>query len=345
MLPMLDMWTDVFAVVGTYGTGTEAGEYALCMPEWKGKLPEGVKRINVSTSMFWILGRTQTNGPKDYDYVHKIQDGYKIVPLSSYGKPYKAPFTKDATIDDITPPLTQVEKMDAKSYFTYALALMKKYPPHITDMVMVSRMKRIGLDPERFDYDKLPDNVKAALEKTPKLGHKKMRGYMPYLGYNANGWQMITKSIGVYGNDYLQRAVINLIGLGANPYYQAIYPINITDENGNAPEGSKKYVLHFDKENLPPVDAFWSVTMYDEDGFTVPNPLKRYAIGDRDDLKFNKDGSLDLYLQHESPGKDKESNWLPAPASGKLGLTMRLYAPKQSVLDGEWAPPFVKEVK
>ncbi len=345
MLPTLDMWTDVFSVVGTYGTGTDAGEYAYCMPEWKGELPKGVKRIDVPTSMFWILGRTQTNGPKDYAYINKIQDGFKIVPLSSYGKEYKPPFKKDPTVDDKTPPLTQVEKMDGKTYFTYAMKLMKQYPPHITDMVMVNRMQRIGLTPENFDFDKLPADVKEALDHAAKTGHDEMRAYMPRLGYDANGWQMLTKSIGVYGNDYLQRATVNLIGLGANPYEQAIYPLNIVDKDGKAPEGGKKYVMHFDKDQLPPVEAFWSITMYDEEGFHVDNALKRFAIGDRDELKYNEDGSLDIYMQHESPGKEKESNWLPAPAKGKLGITMRLYAPKQSVLDGEWKPPFIEEVK
>jgi hypothetical protein len=156
---------------------------------------------------------------------------------------------------------------------------------------------------------------------------------------------MIVKSIGVYGNDYLQRATIALIGLGANPYDQAVYPLNIVDENGKVPTGGKKYVLHFDKNSIPPVDAFWSLTMYDEQGFQVANPINRFAIGDRDAIKFNKDGSLDIYIQHTSPGKDKESNWLPSPAKGQLGMTLRLYAPKQSVLDGTWAPPYVKEVK
>ena len=345
LLPTLDMWTDVFSVVGTYATGTKAGEYAYCLPEWKGELPKGVTRINVPTSTFWILGRTQTNGPKDYEYINKIQDGFKVVPLSYYGKEYKVPFKKDPSIDDVTPPLTQVEKMDAKAYFTYAMELMKKYPPHVTDMAMVERMKRIGLTAENFNYDALPENVKNALAKTPELGHKKMRSYLPNLGYNANGWQIMTKSIGVYGNDYLQRATINLLGLGANPAEQAIYPLNITDKNGKAPVAEKKYVMHFEKDDLPPVEGFWSITMYDVDGFTVPNDLKRYAIGDRDGVKYNKDGSLDIYLQHESPGKEKESNWLPAPAKGKLGITMRLYGPKDAVLDGEWKPPYLEEVK
>ena len=347
MLPMLDMWTDVFAVVGTFANGTQAGTYALCMPRWQGTLPKGVKRIDAPTSLFWILGRTQTNGPKDYKYIHKIQDGFKVTPLSYYksGKTYRPSFKKDSSIDDVTPPLEQVEKMDAKTFFTYAMKLMQKYPPHITDTVMVNRMERIGLQAANFHYDALPQNVKKALEPTPKAGHKAMRAYLPKLGYNANGWQMITKSIGVYGNDYLQRATVNLIGLGANPYEQAIYPLNITDKNGKVPVGGKKYLMHFDKDAIPPVEAFWSITMYDEDGFQVANELNRFAIGDRDPLRYNKDGSLDIYMQPTSPGKEKESNWLPAPKSGNLGITMRLYAPKQNVLDGEWKPPFIEEAQ
>jgi hypothetical protein len=225
------------------------------------------------------------------------------------------------------------------------MALMQKHPAHITDMVMLSRMQRLGLDPQNFDYDKLPKETQKALEEAAKISHDEMKKYMPKLGTNANGWQMIVKSIGVYGNDYLQRATIALIGLGANPYDQAVYPLNIVDANGKVPVGEKKYVLHFDKANIPPVDAFWSLTMYDEEGFQVANPINRFAIGDRDNLKFNADGSLDIYIQHTSPGKEKESNWLPSPAKGNLGMTLRLYAPKQPVLDGTWVPPYVQEVQ
>ena len=345
MMPMLDMWTDVFAVVGTYGTGTDAGEYAVCLPEWQGTLPKGVKRINAPTSMFWILGRTQTNGPKDYPYIHKIQNQYRLTPLSRYGKTFKPAFRKDPTVDEETPPLVQVGKMGGKAYFSYAMALMKRYPPHITDMVMVSRMSRIGLVPENFNYDRLSADVRKALDRAARNGYREMRRYIPFLGQDVNGWQMTTKSIGVYGNDYLQRATINLIGLGANPYEQAIYPLNTHDRNGKPPMGGKKYVMHFTRKDLPPVEAFWSITMYDEEGFQVANQLNRFALGDRDELKFNPDGSLDIYIQHASPGKDKEANWLPSPASGKLGITMRLYAPKQRVLDGQWKPPYIEEVK
>ena len=346
MLPLLDMWTDVFAVIGTYGTGTKANSFAIAMPGWKGELPKGVERVNAPTPFVWVLGRTQTNGPKDYSYIHKIQDGFKLTPLSAWGEKYKpAPFKKDPAVDDVTPPLKQVAKMSGKKFFTYAMELMKTNPPHITDMVMLNRMKRIGLTPENFDFDKLPQATQEALNHAAKISHDEMKKYMARLGENVNGWQVTTKSIGVYGNDYLQRATVALIGLGANPYDQAVYPINLADSKGKVPQGGKKYLIHFKKDQIPPVDAFWSLTMYDEEGFQVANKLNRFAIGDRDELKFNQDGSLDIYIQHESPGKDKESNWLPSPAKGSIGMTLRLYAPRLSVLDGTWKPPLVKEVK
>ena len=135
-----------------------------------------------------------------------------------------------------------------------------------------------------------------------------------------------------------------MIGLGANQPEDAIYPLAVTDADGSPLSGDHDYVLHFSREELPPVNAFWSVTMYDQDGFQVANPLNRFAIGDRDALQYNTDGSLDLSIQHEHPGPDRESNWLPSPR-GPLGVTMRLYAPKQSVLNGLWAPPAIKRVK
>ena len=347
MLPMYDMWTDTFAVVGSYANGNKAGDYALCMPEWKGQLPKGVERINATTPTFWIIGRTQTNGADDYKNINKIQDGYKLTPLSYFvaNKPYKSLFKKDKSVDDVTPPMVQVEKMDAKSFFTMAMRLMKKHPPHATDQVRLDRMKRIGLTSEEFDYDKLPADVKSALEEAASKSHKVMRAYVPKLGSIVNGWQLMTKSVGVYGNDYLQRATTALYGLGANPYYWAYYPLNVTDKNGNIPTGDKKYVIHFDKGQIPPVDAFWSVTIYDKDGFPIDNPLNRYALGDRDKLQYNRDGSLDIYIQPKSPGKEKKSNWLPSSGKGVISLVIRMYGPRQVAIDGKWLPPYLEEVK
>ena len=344
MLPMLDMWTDVFAVPGKRTTGTAAAKFAVVPPGWTGQLPEGVLRIDAPTPYVWIIGRTQTNGPKDYDAVHKVQDGYTITSLTDFGKAAKPAAVKiDPTVDMKTSPLVQVNAMPAKQYFTYSAELMKANPPHITDQPIVARMKRLGIEPGKsFDFDAADPALQGALQQGAAEGLKKMQAYLPRMGQIVNGWQMNTDTVGVYGTFYLKRAVVAMAGLGANLPEDAVYPILAADSDGRPLTGDKKYVIHFTKEQLPPVDAFWSITMYDAEGFQVANPLNRFAIGDRDDLKFNADGSLDIYMQHDSPGSDKESNWLPSPASGVLGVTMRLYAPRAEILDGRWAPPAVQ---
>jgi hypothetical protein len=150
--------------------------------------------------------------------------------------------------------------------------------------------------------------------------------------------------MGVYGNYYLKRAALALVGLGSNPPEDAIYPLAFTDGQGKPLNGEHDYVLHFDQEELPPVEAFWSVTVYDQEGFQVANPLNRCALGDRDHLRYNADGSLDLLVQHDNPGPEREPNWLPAPR-GPMALFMRLYEPKAEVLDGRWKPPAVRQVE
>jgi len=347
LLPMLDMWSDVFAVPGKRTSGTGAANYALIPPGWTGSLPGGVERIDAPTPYVWIVGRTQTNGPKDYKAVNQVQDGYLITPLSQWGKnvePMKAVI--DTRVDMKTPPLEQVNTMPAAQYFGYGAELMKVNPPHVTDWSMITRLKRIGIEPGKsFDLDKASPAVQSALERAVIDGLTLMNDKVPVMARVVNGWQMNTDTMGVYGNYYLKRAIIAMIGLGANQPEDAVYPLNIADAEGEPLEGTSKYVMHFAKEELPPVDAFWSFTMYDEEGFQVANKLNRFAIGDRDDLKFNTDGSLDIYIQADSPGADKESNWLPSPSKGNLGLTMRLYAPKPQVVDGRWAPPAVRKIE
>lgn len=346
VFPIYDMWTDVFAAPGKRTTGTHAGDYAIVTPGWKGTLPEGVTRIETPTPTCWIIVRTQTNGVKDYDAVHKVQDGYRLTPLSQWGKaPKPVTSTADPSVDMKTPPLVQVNEMTGPKYFAYAAELMKAQPPHLTDWSILARLKRLGIEPGKsFDFEKASPVVKAAIEAAPKRGLQLIKEKTPTLAKVVNGWQMNTDTMGVYGNFYLKRAIVAMVGLGANLSEDAIYPLNIAAEDGKPMEGAKKYLLHFSKEQLPPAGAFWSITMYDAEGFQAANPINRFAIGDRDELKFNMDGSLDIYMQHESPGKDEESNWLPAPL-GQLGITMRLYAPKPEALDGRWNPPAVKVVK
>jgi hypothetical protein len=343
MLPMLDMWTDVFACPGKRTTGTGAGRFAVVPPGWQGKLPEGVQRIDAPTPYVWIIGRTQTNGPKDYEAVHKVQEGYTITLLSQLGRaPQPVTAMIDPTVDMKTPPVTQVDTMAAGKYFAYAEELMKLHPPHITDQPIVARMRRIGIEPGKsFDIGKADAAVKRALERAAPDALKAMRAKIPTLARVVNAWQMNTDTMGVYGNFYLKRAIVALVGLGANLPEDAVYPLNLGDADGKPLTWANQYVLHFAKNEIPPVAAFWSVTLYDKDGFPTANTLKRNAIGDRDELKYNADGSLDLYFQHESPSKDKESNWLPAP-TGDFNLTMRLYAPKVEVVDGRWVPPAIK---
>jgi hypothetical protein len=227
--------------------------------------------------------------------------------------------------------------MPAGAYFNYGAELMKRNPPHVSDWSIVARMQRIGLEPGKsFDASKASAEV---LTQGAAAGLKLMREKAPTIARVSNGWQMNTDTVGVYGNYYLKRAIVAMVGLGANQVEDAIYPLNISDANGQPVMAENNYVLHFNKHELPPVGAFWSLTLYDAEGFQVANPLNRFAIGDRDPLQYNTDGSLDLYIQNQSPGPDKEANWLPAPKSGRLGLTLRLYAPSPQVAEGRWNPP------
>lgn len=347
LLPMIDMWSDVFAVPGKRTSGTKEGHWAVVPPGWQGKLPEGVEQINAPTPYVWIIGRTQTNGPADYENVHKIQKGYTITPLSQWGKPLRPdPFIFDSTVDMKTEPASQVKNMSAARFFAYGSELMTRHRPHITDWSQIARMKRIGIIPGKpFDLAKADPVVRNALERVPAEGAELIRNKLPTLGKLTNGWSMMTDTMGAWGNYYLKRATIAMTGLGANHPEDAFYPQSVTDADGNPLVGGVSYILHFDKGEYPPVDAFASITMYDQDGFHIANPINRFAIGDRDNLIFNTDGSLDIYIQPQNPGKEKENNWLPSPSSGSLDMTMRLYAPKAEALDGRWTPPPVTKVK
>jgi len=340
MLPMLDLWTDVFASPGSRTTGTQAVDFLITPPGWTGTVPSGMTRISAPTPYVWIIGRTKTDGPQDYDAVHKIQAGYKITPLSEWPKPAKPVEAKiDPTVDMKTPPKAQVDSMPADKYFAYAAELLKVNPPHITDEPIVARMKQIGIEPgESFNFENLDPTIRDAIRSVPELAQKLMISKLPTVARVVNGWQINTDTVGVYGNYYLKRAIVAQFGLGANLPEDAIYPLSLGDESGKPLDGANKYTLHFDKGATPPADAFWSVTLYDTEGFQVPNPLNRFAVSSWMNLKQNADGSLDLYLQTESPGKDKEANWLPAP-KGAFNLTMRLYSPKSEALTGTWNPP------
>jgi len=348
LLPMLDMWTDVFASPGWRTTGTNAATFVVTPPGWRPdlrerlaeefRLPSNAQRIDAPTPYVWIIGRIQTNGPQDYDAVHEIQSGFKITPLSLWGRTAEPAPAINPAIDMKTPPKVQVDRMPAAEFFTTAAEILKRQPPHLTDQSMLPLLKRIGLEPGKsFDIESNP-TVKAALDRAPEEAQKLMARMLPSLARVTNGWLMNTTTMGVYGNDYLKRAIVAQQGLGANLPQDAIYPLNVSDDGGRPLDGVNKYTLRFSKGMIPPVDAFWSITLYDAEGYQVANPLNRFALSSWMPLKYNSDGSLDLYFQNESPGADKEANWLPAP-KGPFNLTMRLYAPKEEALTGQWNPP------
>ncbi|MDI7861307.1 DUF1254 domain-containing protein [Rhizobiaceae bacterium n13] len=350
LFPMLDGWTTVFQVPGARTTGGGAQTFAITGPGWEGKLPEGVTVYKSPTSMVWILGRIYCTGtPEDYKAVHELQDQCKLVPLSAYGKEWTPPEGKvDPAIDMKTAVREQVNRMDAVEYFTLLSELMKTNPPTAADAPMVERMATIGIVPGKdFDKSKLDAYF---VKRIPEFAFHRIMLHFKFSDgdiRNINGWGYTTKT-GIYGTEYVQRALITAIGLGANRPQDAVYPTSLKSGDGvlaRAYHGSEKYVLTFPKGQLPPVRGFWSVTMYNDKYFFVENPINRYSISPRQDLKTNPDGSTDLYIQHENPGPDKESNWLPAPKD-KFILMMRLYWPDDSppsIIDGSWVIPAVKK--
>jgi hypothetical protein len=342
MLPLLSLWTDVFAVPGTRTTGSNtAREFLLVGPGWRGQAPAGLEIIRSPTRFVGIGGRTQTNGVADYDNVHRIQAGYKLTPLSAWGKGnYTPPKGKvDPAIDMKTPPPVQVEKMDAATYFARFAKLLKDNPPGPFDYPMIHRLERVGFRVgQTFDLNAAPPQVKQAFERASTDGKALVaKAAKQAGGEGEKGWVYTTRS-GVYGVDYLYRAAITLCCLGENLPQDAVYPSLATDSEGRPLDGQNRYVLHFDKGKFPPVDAFWSVTAYDTNGYFIPNALNRQALGDRDNLVTNADGSLDLYIQADTPGGDKEANWLPVDKR-PFTLLLRLYAPKTEFLTGSWTPP------
>lgn len=343
LMPMHDMWTDVFAAPGARTSGTGAASYAVVPPRWRGTLPRGVERIDAPTPYVWIIARTRANAEQDYEAVHEVQDGYRISLLSDWGKPSQWVEQRiDPSVDTKIEPLRQLNEMPAFEFFDYGAELMKLHPPHLTDWSMLARMKRIGLEPGRsFDTSRIGGQV---LAQGAAAGLKLMQQKVPTLARVTNGWQMNSGTVGVYGNCYLERAVVAMVCLGASQPEDAIYPVNVADADGRPIVAENRYLLHFESDELPPAGAFWSLTLYDERGFPAANPIGRFAIGNRDALQYNRDGSLDLLIQHERPSAADESNWLPAPESGPLGLTLRLYAPKPAASDGRWNPPAIRRV-
>ncbi|MGC4001949.1 MAG: DUF1254 domain-containing protein [Pirellulales bacterium] len=352
LFPMYSLWMPVIESPGSRTTGEKAGTFLITGPDWKGTVPAGMKQIKSPTRYLVILGRTYADGSEeDYKTVNALQAQYKLVPLSAYGKADYVP-----VIPKIDPnpgfsmtdkPQDVINAMDTAAYFTMMAKLMgSAAPPAAEDASFVAKMAKIGLIPGKtFDMAKLDDKTQAALKDVPQTAMKTILAKKDSVGKSINGWQ-IPGAAGTYGTNYLGRAVIAAFGWPANLPQDAVYPTAYVDGDGQKLNGANKYTVTFAKGQTPPVDGFWSITMYFDDGgwWFYPNALNKFTVSMRDKPTFNADGSLTLYFQHESPGKDKEANWLPCP-KGEFLLTMRMYWPKEtppSILpsgEGTWSPP------
>lgn len=343
LIQLMDAWTETFSVPGKRTTGTGHGWFAVVGPGWQGKLPDRAQRIDAPTNMVWMLGRVQTNNASDYENVHAIQKGFRVMPLHLYPDGWKtpppaAPRSRPQVASG--PPPVALAHMNAVAFFRLFADLLKDNPPHSADHTMLADLARIGIVPGRpFNPDALGDQGLQALEQGAQAASARLSALHGTIGApGKNGWSGGGGKVGRYGTDYLVRAVVARIGLGALPPEDAVYLHCHQDRDGRPLDGSHRYRLHFDKDAIPPVRAFWSVTMYSADGYFVPNPINRFAIGDRDPLVRNPDGSLDLYIQHPAPESGKQPNWLPAP-NGQFNLSLRMYWPKPEVLDARWSPP------
>ncbi len=353
LFPMVDLWMTIYASPGSRTGDGKAANYLITGPGWKGEVPKGMKHIPSATRYIVILGRTYADGTeKDYKAVNALQAQYKITPLAAWGKP----FTPKAPPVNPNPGFSMTDKpqeviiaLGTAGYFDMITRLMcKDSPAAAADAPMLARMAKIGLEPcKPFELGKLDPAVQAALKDLPQTALKKIDASREAsMGELVDGWT-ITKGLGVYGNDYMKRAVVAAFGWPANLQEDAVYPYTLIDSKGEKLTGANKYTLTFAKGQTPAVNGFWSITMYmiDQGWWFVPNPLNKFTVSPRNNLKANPDGSITLYFQNESPGKDKEANWLPAP-KGEFIPMLRMYWPSEknpSILDGTWKPPAVQK--
>ena len=354
LFPMVDLWMTIFDSPGSRTTGQRAGNFLLTSPDWKGTVPKGMTHIRVATRYMVILGRTYADGSEaDYKAANALQAQYKITPLSAWGKP----FTPKAPPVDANPGISMTDKpqevilaMGTEGYFNWLSKRMcDAAPAYSADAPALAKFARIGFAPcKPFEMIKLDPAVQAALKDLPKTALEKINANREAsMGKLVDGWS-ITTGLGVYGTDYMKRAVVAAFGWPANLQEDAVYPYTLIDANGDKLTGAHKYTLTWAKGKTPPVNAFWSITMYmiDQGWWFVPNKLNKFTVSPRNHLKANADGSITLYFQKDSPGKDKESNWLPAP-EGEFIPMLRMYWPKEkasSILDGSWTPPKVQRV-
>ena len=346
VMPFMDAWTNVFAYVGKRTTGSGPGHFMVAGPDWTGTVPEGLQAIQSPTNMTWLIGRIQANGKQDFPNVHRLQDQLTLTPLSRWEKGDPHPgFIKasDPSNSKTKDPLAVVANMRTDEFFSALARLMGEQSPAVADAPVLKTLAEFGVLPGMpFDFKELGFMRRLMLKKAVGITRGKLDEITRSDRSSENKWAVIREGIGAYGTHYDVRALVSMIGLGALEPAEAAYPNASLDGQGRPLDGSHHYRIHFDAGKTPPVDAFWSLTMYDERGFLIDNSIRRYAVGGRDLLEFNPDGTLDILIQREKPDT-KSSNWLPAPADA-FAVTMRLYLPKADFLNGTWKLPPIERI-
>ena len=330
---MMDAFSNTFGYVGTRATGPDGGRFLLAAPGWSGAKPEGVEKVFVApTSTIWIAARFGVSGKEDLNAAHKVQDSIRLTTID--GPEVKAP---DADFAPLPPP----EKFTTEQFFAMFGDVLKAYPTPQPAVGLVAKLSALGLNPKTgFSPARLTPEVRAAVDAGAKEGFAAIQAAK--LGDNVNGWDFSMKN-GRFGEDYLVRSAVAYRSLAGNAPEEAIYFNADKDIDGQPLNGANRYAMRFEKGQLPPVDAFWSLTMYDgKTFFMVENDMKRYSIGSQTPgLTFASDGSLTLYIQATSPGKEFESNRLPAPP-GPFDVHLRTYIPRKELLDGTFKLPPIR---
>jgi hypothetical protein len=360
-LQFVDAYSNNFLYIGSRTNDSTGGTYLISEPGWQGAVPSEMKQIQIPTNESVIGLRILVKDSQDANTVHTIQDKFLLSPftvpesgesITNSTSGLLGAGSNDSKEVPVTPDPALIPTTGIKIYDEIGRD-MAETPPSQNDSAGVAKFETIGMGPGMIPSTQTNETIRQALENGIVDGEKIINARLQVLGADVNGWDITgmvangsntTIDVGNYGTDYLMRAAIAKYGLFANSPEEAVYPVAFTDSQGQNLTGANKYVIHFDKGQTPPVNAFWSLTMYNNASYLADNPINRYAIGDRTPgLVYNEDGSLDIYIQHESPGKDRESNWLPAPED-EFNLTLRLYAPQDQILKGEYQYPPVQRV-
>jgi hypothetical protein len=343
---LIDAYTHNFDYIGSRTTGNGGGSFLIAGPGWKGSTPKGVKKvIRSETEFVFAPYRTQLFNPGDLDNVKKIQAGYKVQPLSAFlGQP--APPAAPAI--DFIKPLTPTEQRASPEFFNILNFTLQFTPTHPSEKALMARFARIGVGAGKdFDADMLSPEVKAAIEQGMADGLNDLAALQKRLDAKEVTLGDMFGTREYLKNNYLYRMAAAVIGIYGNSKQEAMYPIFSIDSDGQKLIGSKRYALRFASGQLPPVNAFWSLTMYQlPESLLVANPIDRYLLNSPmlPQFKRDADGGLTLHIQNESPGKDLEANWLPAP-KGPFVMFLRLYSPKEEALEGKWTAPPLEQVQ